>query len=48
MEKDKWQDQDLIFPSLVGIPLQASRLSHEFPELARKAGQVMAKVYQAL
>jgi integrase len=33
-----WQDHDLIFPSLVGTPLQPSRLSREFPGLARKAG----------
>jgi integrase len=33
-----WQDHDLVFPSLVGTPLQASRISHEFPELAKKAG----------
>jgi integrase len=33
-----WQDHDLVFPSQVGTPLQAGRISHEFPELAKKAG----------
>jgi integrase len=35
---DTWQENDLVFPSLVGTPLQSSGISHEFPELARKAG----------
>jgi integrase len=35
---ETWQEHDLIFPSLVGTPIQASRISHEFPELAKKAG----------
>jgi integrase len=35
---DTWQEHDLVFPSMVGTPLQGDRLSHEFPDLASKAG----------
>ncbi len=35
---DVWQENDLVFPSLIGTPLQPCRLSHEFPDLAKKAG----------
>ncbi len=28
----------MVFPSLIGTPLQPYRLSHEFPTLTRKAG----------
>jgi integrase len=35
---ETWQEHDLIFPSLVGTPLQSSGISNEFPDLARKAG----------
>ena len=38
MASDNWQDHDLVFPSLVGTPLQGDRLTHEFPTLARMAG----------
>jgi integrase len=38
MAYDTWQDHDLVFPSLVGTPLQVDRISHEFPDIARVAG----------
>jgi len=38
MARDQWQDHDLVFPSMIGTPLQGDRLTHEFPALARMAG----------
>lgn len=38
MARDTWQDHDLVFPSLVGTPIGADRISHEFPALAKMAG----------
>jgi integrase len=38
MTRDKWQDRDLVFLSLVDTPIQVDRVSHEFPALVRKAG----------
>lgn len=35
---DRWQDNDLIFPSSIGTPLDKFRLSHEFKKLIRSAG----------
>jgi integrase len=32
-----WQENDLVFPSLITTPLQPYRLPSEFPALARKA-----------
>jgi integrase len=42
---EKWQDHDLVFPSLVGTPLQSNGISHEFPELARKAGMPVMRFH---
>jgi len=38
MAREKWQDHDLVFPSMVGTPLQANRISHEFPILIKLSG----------
>lgn len=38
MARDAWQDNDLVFPSLVGTPIGADRISHEFPALTKRAG----------
>jgi integrase len=35
---EKWQENDLIFPSSIGTPLDKFRLSHEFKKLIRSAG----------
>jgi integrase len=42
---DTWRDNDLVFPSIVGTPLQPGRLSHEFPNLARKAGMPVIRFH---
>jgi integrase len=36
--RDSWQNNDLVFPSLAGTPIQADRISHEFPALTKLAG----------
>lgn len=38
MARDAWQDNDLVFPSRVGTPIGADRISHEFPVLTKRAG----------
>jgi integrase len=38
ISRDKWQENDLIFPSLVGTPQGANNLSMEFNLLVKKSG----------
>jgi integrase len=36
--RDNWRENDLVFPSQVGTPIGADRITHEFPALTRMAG----------
>lgn len=35
---DRWQENDLVFPSSIGTPLDKFRVSHEFKKLLRSTG----------
>jgi integrase len=38
MNKGKWQEHDLLFPSSIGTPIGSDNLTHEFQELVKKSG----------
>jgi len=38
ISKDKWQENDLVFPSLLGTPQGSDNLTHEFQELVKLSG----------
>jgi integrase len=38
ISRDKWQDYDLMFPSLLGKPLYGNNVSIEFQELVKQSG----------
>ena len=38
----RWQDHDLVFPSSVGTPFDATNLYHEFQKLGDRAGGAAA------
>jgi integrase len=38
ISKDKWQEHDLVFPSVLGTPQGGDNLTHEFQELIKLSG----------
>jgi integrase len=45
LARDKWQENDLVFPSDVGTPIGGDRITHEFPVLARMAGLPVIRLH---
>ena len=43
--RDKWQENDLVFPSDVGTPIGGDRITHEFPILAKMAGLPVIRLH---
>ncbi len=43
--RDKWQENDLVFPSEVGTPIGGDRITHEFPILAKMAGLPVIRLH---
>ena len=43
--RDKWQENDLVFPSDVGAPIGGDRITHEFRILARMAGLPVIRLH---
>jgi len=45
MSREKWQENDLVFPSDVGTPIGGDRITHEFPVLAKMAGLPVIRLH---